>query len=144
MLNDKVILTPIERIKIEGGDVIKNIKAGDLGYKNFKETYYSFINFGKKKGWKKHKEMTLNLTCPFGEVNFILSEDLEDFESITLNDKNLFRITIKPGIWLAFEGLNKPLSIVNNVADMIHNEDEIDRKKLNEVKYFWGSNYLKE
>ncbi len=142
MLNDKVILTPIERIKIEGGDVIKNIKAGDLGYKNFKETYYSFINFGKKKGWKKHKEMTLNLTCPFGEVNFILSENLEDFESITLNDKNLFRITIKPGIWLAFEGLNKPLSIVNNVADMIHNEDEIERKNLNEVNYFWGSKNL--
>ena len=142
MLNDKVILTPIERIKIESGDVIKNIKAGDLGYKNFKETYYSFINFGKKKGWKRHKEMTLNLTCPFGEVNFILSEDLENFESITLNDKNLFRITVKPGIWLAFEGLNKPLSIVNNVADMIHNEDEIERKNLNEVNYFWGSKNL--
>ena len=43
MLNDKVILTPIERIKVEDGDIIKNIKAGDLGYKNFKETYYSFI-----------------------------------------------------------------------------------------------------
>ena len=55
MLNDKVILTPIERIKVEDGDIIKNIKAGDLGYKNFKETYYSFINFGKKKGWKKLK-----------------------------------------------------------------------------------------
>ena len=142
MLNDKVILIPIEKIEVEGGDVIKNIKVGDLGYKNFKETYYSFINFGKKKGWKKHKEMTLNLTCPFGEVNFILSEDLENFESITLNDKNLFRITIKPGIWLAFEGLNKPLSIVNNVADMIHNEDEIERKNLNEVNYFWGSKNL--
>ena len=70
MLNNKVILTPIEKIKVEGGDIIKNIKDGDLGYKNFKETYYSFINFGKKKGWKKHKEMTLNLTCPVGEVKF--------------------------------------------------------------------------
>ena len=37
MLNNKVILTPIEKIKVEGGDIIKNIKAGDLGYKNFKE-----------------------------------------------------------------------------------------------------------
>ena len=35
--------------------------------------------------WKKHKKMTLNLTCPFGEVNFVLSEDLKIFESITLN-----------------------------------------------------------
>ena len=143
MLNDKVILTPIEKIKVEGGDVIKNIKVGDLGYKNFKETYYSFINYGKKKGWKKHKEMTLNLTCPFGEVKFVFSEDLENFETITLNDENLLRMTILPGIWVAFEGLNKPFSIVNNVADMIHNEDEIERKNLNEVNYSWRPNYLK-
>ena len=85
--------------------------------------------------------MTLNLTCPFGEVNFVFSEDLENFESIKLNDENLFRITIQPGIWFAFEGLKKPLSIVNNVADMIHNKYEIERKALNEVKYFWGSDY---
>ena len=143
MLNDKVILIPIKKIKVEGGDIIKNIKVGDLGYKNFRETYYSFINFGKKKGWKKHKEMTLNLTCPFGEVKFVFSEDLENFETITLNDENLLRMTILPGIWVAFEGLNKPFSIVNNVADMIHNEDEIERKNLNEVNYSWRPNYLK-
>ena len=58
------------------------------------------------------------------------------FESITLNDKNLLRITIYPGIWVAFEGLNKPFSIVNNVANLIHNEDEIERKNLNDVNYF--------
>ena len=49
MLNDKVILTPIKKIKVEGGDVVKNIKDGDLGYKDFKETYYSYIDYGKKR-----------------------------------------------------------------------------------------------
>ena len=144
MLNDKIILTPIPKIKVEGGDVIKNLKVGDSGYIDFKETYYSFINFGKKKGWKKHKSMTLNLTCPFGKVKFVFSDDLEDFETITLHDKNLLRITIYPGIWFAFEGLHKPFSIVNNVADMIHNPDEIERKKFDEIKYIWGSNSPKE
>ena len=43
MLNNKVIITPIEKIKVEGGDVLKNIKVGDEGYKGFQETYYSFI-----------------------------------------------------------------------------------------------------
>ena len=32
MLNNKVILTPIKKIKVEGGDIIKNIKAGDPKY----------------------------------------------------------------------------------------------------------------
>ena len=140
MLNKKVILTPIEKIKVDGGDIIKNIKVGDIGYKDFQESYYSIINFGKKKGWKKHLEMTLNLTCPLGEVNFVFSEDLKCFENITLDKNNLFRITIYPGIWFAFEGLYKPFSIVNNVADMIHNPNEVERKNLNEVNYFWGLN----
>ena len=56
MINDKVILTPIKKIKVEGGNVIKNIKDGDLGYKNFKETYYSYINYGKKKVGKNTKK----------------------------------------------------------------------------------------
>ena len=76
------------------------------------------------------------------KLNFVFSEDLQNFESITLNEKNLMRITIYPGIWVAFQGLKKPFSIVNNVADIIHNEVEIERKNLNEVNYFWGSNYL--
>ena len=140
MLNKKVILTPIEKIKVDGGDIIKNIKVGDIGYKDFQESYYSLINFGKKKGWKKHLEMTLNLTCPLGEVNFVFSEDLKCFENITLDKNNLFRITIYPGTWFAFEGLYKPFSIVNNVADMIHNPNEVERKNLNEVNYIWASN----
>ncbi|MDC3170808.1 dTDP-4-dehydrorhamnose 3,5-epimerase [Prochlorococcus sp. AH-716-E13] len=137
MLNNKITLTPIEKIKVEGGDLIKNIKVGDNGYKNFQETYYSFINLGKKKGWKKHLKMTLNLTCPMGEVNFVFSEDLKYFEKIILSKDNLFRITVSPGIWFAFEGLYRPYSIINNVADMIHDPKEIERKNLSEVHYKW-------
>ena len=137
MLDKKVIITPINKVKLEGGDIIKNIKVGDIGYKNFQETYYSLIKFGKRKGWKKHLEMTLNLTCPIGEVNFVFSEDLKYFENFLLNEKNLFRITIYPGVWFAFEGLYKPYSIVNNVADMIHNPNEIERKNLSDVNFRW-------
>ena len=137
MLNKRVILTPIEKIEVDGGDIIKNIRVGDCGYKDFQETYYSFINFGKKKGWKKHLKMTLNLTCPFGEINFVFSEDLNYFENIVLNKKNLFRLTISPGVWFAFQGLNEPFSIVNNVADFLHSPDEIERKNLDEVIYNW-------
>ena len=137
MLNNKVITTPIEKIEVEGGDVLKNIKVGDTGYKGFQETYYSFINFGKKKGWKKHLDMTLNLTCPIGKVKFVFSEDLYHFENIIIGKNNLFRITVKPGIWFAFQGLYEPLSLINNVSDLIHNPHEIERKKLKEVNFQW-------
>ena len=51
MLNDKVIKTSIERIIVDGGDVLK-YQVGDKGYKGFGETYYSKINFAKKGGKK--------------------------------------------------------------------------------------------
>ena len=137
MLNDQVIKTSIERIIVDGGDVLKNIKVGDKGYKGFGETYYSKINFAKKKGWKKHLEMTINLTCVMGEVRFVFSENLKEFESIILNEKNLYRLTIYPNVWFAFEGLYRPFSIVNNVADIIHDPNEVERKNLDEVNFKW-------
>ena len=137
MLSNKVIKTPIEKISVDGGDVLKNIKVGDKGYKGFGETYYSKISFGKKKGWKKHLEMTINLTCVVGEVRFVFSENLREFESIVLNENNLYRLTIYPKVWFAFEGLHRPISIINNVADIIHNPNEVERKNLYEVDFSW-------
>ena len=137
MLNDKVIKTSVERIITDGGDVIKNIKVGDKGYLGFGETYYSKINFAKKKGWKKHLKMTLNLTCVIGKVKFIFSENLKEFESIVLSEENLYRITIYPNVWFAFEGLYKPFSVINNVADIVHDPNEVERKNIDEVDLKW-------
>ena len=44
MFKDKVILNPIKRIKVIGGDVMHNIKTNDEGFEGFGETYYSFVN----------------------------------------------------------------------------------------------------
>ena len=137
MLNNKVFLTPLKRIIVPGGDVIQNIKLGDDGFNGFGETYYSFINYQQIKGWKKHFEMTLNLTCPIGKVRFIFSEDLIDFNEIILNDDNFFRITVLPGIWFAFQGLYNPTSLINNVSDIIHNPKESERKGVEDVSYKW-------
>ena len=137
MYTKKIIKTPIERIKVSGGDIIKNLKTGDRGYSGFGETYYSIIDFKKKKGWKRHINMTLNLTCPVGAVRFVFSENLEEFQKIILDENNLYRITVSPGIWFAFEGIYHPFSIVNNVADIVHNPKEIERKNLKEVNFIW-------
>ena len=36
--------------------------------------------------------MTLNLTCVMGEVRFVFSENLKEFESIVLNEKESLSI----------------------------------------------------
>ena len=137
MFNNKVFSTPLKRIIVPGGDVIKNIKVGDNGYNGFGESYFSFINYKEIKGWKKHLEMTLNLTCPIGNVRFIFSKDLNEFKEIVLNKENNSRITVKPGIWFAFQGLYDQTSLINNVSDIVHNPKETVRKCIDEVNFTW-------
>ena len=137
MFNDKIILTPIKRIKVIGGDVIQNIKKNDEGFEGFGETYYSFIDKGAIKGWKKHTKMTMNITCPVGKVKFVFSKDLKQFKEILLDQEKLFRITIKPNIWFSFQGLHHPNSLITNVANLIHDPEEVERKDLSTVNYFW-------
>ena len=132
------ILTPIKRIKVKGGDIIHNIRKTDPGFEGFGETYYSFINYGEIKGWKKHLQMTMNITCPLGKVKFIFSENLIDFKEILLDQENLYRITIKPDIWFSFQGHGNPFSLITNVSNLIHDDKEVERKDLSSVNYHWN------
>ena len=59
-----IIVSKVDKKKVVNGYIYHGIKSHDLGFKNFGEVYFSFINFNKIKGWKKHTKMTLNLLVP--------------------------------------------------------------------------------
>ena len=112
------------------GDVWHAIKSSDSEYVGFGEAYFSFIEKGKIKGWKKHKKATLNLVVPVGEIKFFaFDEDQEDknskLSSFTLSEENYFRLTIPSGIWLAFKGL-KERNMLLNVSDYSHDPSEVE------------------
>ena len=58
---DGLILTPMKQIHHPKGNIFHAMKKSDLGYNGFGEAYFSTINKGDVKGWKKHTKMTLNL-----------------------------------------------------------------------------------
>ena len=58
---DGVLLTPLKIIEREQGNVMHALKNSDAGFDGFGEAYFTFVNNGVIKGWKKHREMTLNL-----------------------------------------------------------------------------------
>ena len=62
-----VTLTALQQIDTAGGSVLHAMKAGDAGFSGFGEAYFSAVEKGFIKGWKRHREMTLNVGCPFGE-----------------------------------------------------------------------------
>jgi dTDP-4-dehydrorhamnose 3,5-epimerase len=135
-----ITLTKLSVIETVGGSVLKALLKSDSTFNDFGEVYFSEIEPGAIKAWKYHKEMTLNLIVPKGKVKFVfcLNNNRNNaFEEIVIGRENYSRITVKPGIWFGFQGLDEETSLIMNVADIIHKPDEVERLELNEIKYNW-------
>jgi dTDP-4-dehydrorhamnose 3,5-epimerase len=119
------IVTPLRRIYNPKGDVFHGLKASEDSFKGFGEAYFSSVNSGVIKGWKRHREMTLNLIVPAGTIEFHLcSEDGSNGESVRLGNSRYARLTVPPGIWMAFRGIGEGLNLLLNVASIPHDPDE--------------------
>ncbi len=134
---DGVILTPLKRIYNPKGDILHAMKVSDQGYDGFGEAYFSSVFQSNVKGWKKHSRMTLNLVVPMGAIQFVVyNECTEKFISIELSEKNYQRLTIKPGLWLAFKGVETN-NVLLNLASIEHDPNEAKNLDLKDIKYEW-------
>jgi len=134
---DGVIVTPLKQIHHPKGDVFHGMKKSDAGFDGFGEAYFSTINKNDIKGWKKHTEMTLNLVVPVGETKFVMyDEKTKEFFSVTLSQSNYQRLTIKPNIWMAFQGVGE-YNMLLNLASIEHDSNESVNLEISEIKYAW-------
>ncbi len=134
---DKVILTPLKQIFNPKGDVFHGMKKSDPGYAGFGEAYFSTVNQGDIKGWKKHTQMTLNLIVVSGAIEFVVyDEENGEFFSVTLSKENYQRLTVKPGAWMAFRGIGEN-NMLLNLANLEHDPAEAVNISLEEIDYAW-------
>jgi dTDP-4-dehydrorhamnose 3,5-epimerase len=118
------------------GDIFHIIKESSEGFNGFGEAYFTTINKGEIKGWKKHREMTLNLAVPVGEVEFVVSDKRGNFTSYKISPQNYGRLTVEPNLWVAFRGLGR-YNLIINIANIPHNPDEAENIPLEEMVYEW-------
>ena len=135
---DGIILTPLKKIPNINGDVLHAMKASDKGFSGFGEAYFSSLKKGAIKGWKKHNLMTLNLVVITGEIKFVITDKKNYFE-VTLSKNNYQRLSIAPGLWLAFKGLSKA-NVLLNLANIEHDPHEIEKMSLRDLDYDWNKN----
>ena len=141
-----VIVSPLKIIDVEGGDVLHAMKSFDNGYKGFGEAYFSTIKNGIIKGWKRHKDMTLNLIVPKGNVRFVLFDFRDDsitkgqFFEVSLSLENYNRLTVPPMIWMGFQGLEEGFSLLLNISNIPHSKSEVEHKELDEIYFDWSFN----
>ena len=142
---DGVFLTPLKCISHPKGNVFHAMKKSDPGFNGFGEAYFSTINRGDIKGWKKHLRMTMNMVVPVGEIRFVLHDDRQDsptkgsFFDVCLSQRNYMRMTVPPGVWMGFEGLGKDLNLLLNMADMEHDPEESQNRALDSFAFEWST-----
>lgn len=140
-----LILTPLKKIHHPMGDVLHGMKKSEQGFTGFGEAYFSTIKGGQIKGWNRHKRMTLNLVVPMGSVTFVIYDDRNgistksNFFEVELSPDNYHRLTVPPGLWLAFRGKSNGTNLILNIADMEHDPEEIERLYLDKITYNWDS-----
>ena len=134
---DGVIITSLRRIHNSQGDVFHAMKRKDDGFNGFGEAYFSTINQGEIKGWKKHTKMTLNLVVPIGEIEFVVFDKRTNNSfSIRLSQDNYKRLTVSPNLWVAFRGLGK-YNMLLNIASIEHDPSEAININIDEIDFKW-------
>jgi len=132
-----VILTPLKQIAHPKGDIFHAMKKSDKGFAGFGEAYFSTVNKSDVKGWKKHTEMTMNLVVVIGEVEFLVHNGI-DFFNVKLSKGNYQRLTVEPGLWVAFRGLSNE-NILLNLASIEHSLNESENVDLDTFDYDWNA-----
>lgn len=140
---DGVQLTPLKIMNNSSGDVMHGIKSSENQFKGFGEIYFSKILSGHIKGWKFHRDMTMNLIVISGEVKFVIFDERSDsttknqFEEYILSNIMYSRLTVPPKVWIAFKGLSSSESIIVNFSNIIHNDNEVLKKNIDQINYNW-------
>ncbi len=137
-LND-IIFSPLKIIDTAGGNVRHIIKSSQKNFKGFGEAYFSDINPGSVKAWKCHNKMHMNLVVPVGCVKFVFYEDNSSTfleKEIGVNDYSL--ISVPPGIWFGFMGMGSSTNVILNIANIIHDPEEVMRLDQADIKYNWS------
>lgn len=138
-----VSLHSLKQISVPKGDLWHAFKSTDEGFVGFGEAYFTQIEPHEVKGWKRHNLYTLNIVVMVGAVKFVIFDDRDDsptkgcFEEIILSpDSNYQRLTVAPGLWMAFAGADSnKTSMLMDLIPEVHDPSESDRLELSNIHY---------
>jgi len=125
-----LLFTPLRRIPTLKGEVRHALRASDAGFAGFGEAYFTEVLPGAIKGWKRHRRMTLNLVVVSGTVRFIIHDGAGSGWAayvISAEDAAPYgRLTVPPGLWMAFQGVGRGHNLLMNLASHEHDPTEAE------------------
>ena len=129
-----------------GGPVLHMLRADNPLFTTFGEMYFSELEPGAVKGWKRHREQSQTFAVPAGRVAFVVYDGRERsptfgaLERFILGRPDQYRLLhVPPGLWYAFAGESACPALVANLADIPHSPEESDHLPLDtsEIPFRW-------
>jgi len=129
-----VVISPLKVIQDDRGAVMHMLRADSSLFTRFGEVYFSEVNPGVVKAWRRHREMTQHFAVPVGRVKFVMYDSRIDSstqgskaECVLGRPDAYGLLMVPPMVWYGFQGLAKGPSIVANCTDISHDPDEVER-----------------
>lgn len=137
-----VSVTPLNVIARPGGAVLHMLRSDSPLFAKFGEIYFSELEPGHVRAWKRHKEMTQNFAVPVGRVKFALYDDRPASETCgALLEFELGRpdayqlLTIPPLVWYGFACASEQVALIVNCADLAHRPEESEQVSVEAASF---------
>lgn len=145
---DGVLIRPLKIIPDSRGQIMHMLRSDSPGFAGFGEVYFSCIEPGAIKAWRRHTRMTMQLAVPSGAVEVVLfdarpgSTSNGTVQNITLSPASpdtYALLSIPPGIWNGFRGIADTSSIIANCASLPHDPGEAEGLDWNDpaIPHTW-------
>lgn len=143
-----VIIQELKQIIDERGKVMHMLRSDSPLFTKFGEIYFSVVNPGVVKAWKRHHQMTQHFAVPVGKIRLVLYDNRENassfgkLEVLEIGDNNYCLVRIPPLIWYGFKGISLVPALISNCTDMSHDPDEVERLDIlnKKISYNWNRN----
>jgi dTDP-4-dehydrorhamnose 3,5-epimerase len=137
-----VTVTPLKQIHDARGAVFHMLRTDAPHFAGFGEMYFSVVNPGVTKGWKRHNEMVMSLCAIQGRIKLVLMDDAaETIQEVILGatPEDYKLVTVPAGIWTAFSCISDEPAMLANCASILHRPDEAVNRELENppLPYEW-------
>ena len=137
---DGVRVSPRRVISDPRGDVLHMLKRTDEVFSEFGEAYFSKIQPGHQKAWRRHREATSQLAVPIGCVHFVLFDDRDNSSTsgqrsdVVIGEDDYCLLTIPPMVWYAFENTGVIGALIGSCSSLPHDPNESDKRELSDPR----------
>lgn len=144
---NSVIVSPLKIIADDRGAVMHMLRADAPHYQSFGEIYFSVVNPGVVKAWRRHRDMTVNLACVAGAARLVICDAQAKSGAAAVQEIDLgpgnpdtYRlVTINPGLWYGFACQGDVPAVLANCASIPHDPGEAESlpQDTDQIAYLW-------